>query len=84
MGYLFSLDSRDEIVAGIKALEKALKQPGRLVSYPSGGSMQTRERAEVLADVRALYVRLDEIDGTNKVGETEAIVHTRVIVTTGF
>jgi hypothetical protein len=84
LGYLFSLDSRDEIVAGIKALEKALKQPGSVISYPSGGGMTTRLRTEILADVRALYVRLDEIDGTNKVAEHEAIAFTRVIVTTGL
>lgn len=61
---IFSLWTRPEVVAAIKALERGVAEGTLSVSYPNQGAYQNVPRAEAMQTLAALYSRLAIIDGT--------------------
>lgn len=81
---LFSTWSRIEVLEAIKALEEGIALGAVSIQYPNAGGIQQVSRSEATLTLRALYRRLDEIDGKQTSERHGGIRFIRTIVRTGY
>lgn len=81
---LFSLWTRIEVVEAIKALEEGVANGAVSIQYPNAGAIQLVSRSEATMTLRALYRRLDELDGKVTAERHGGLRFIRTIVRTGY